>query len=77
MEARCVTCHAPNPSFPAYSEPPLGMVLHTPEAIASNAEKIHAQAVATHTMPLGNVTQMTVPERETLGRWIDAGAPRP
>lgn len=77
IEARCVTCHAAQPAFPAYTEPPLGLILTTPESIASNAEKIHAQAVATHTMPLGNVTQITESERETLGKWIDAGAPLP
>ena len=58
-------------------EPPLGLDLTTPESMAANAAKIHAQAVATKTMPLGNYTRMTEEEREILGRWIDAGAPLP
>ncbi|MFT4623491.1 MAG: putative membrane protein [Myxococcota bacterium] len=77
INSRCVTCHAPEPVFPAYTEPPLGLDLTQPEAIAANAEKIHAQAVATQVMPLGNVTQITDDERALLGRWIDAGAPLP
>jgi uncharacterized membrane protein len=74
---RCVTCHATKPTFAAYPEPPLGLVLETPESIRFNAAKIHTQVVATHIMPLGNLTQMTLEERETLGRWIAAGAPLP
>lgn len=75
--SRCVTCHAPEPAFPAYTDPPLGLDLTTPQSMVANAAKIHAQSVATKTMPLGNYTNMTEEEREILGRWIDAGAPLP
>jgi uncharacterized membrane protein len=33
-----------------------------------------AQAVKTHTMPLGNVTEITEAERSALGSWIEAGS---
>lgn len=77
MERRCVACHAAVPAYDTYTEPPLGLMLTSPELVAANASRIHAQAVATQTMPLGNITQMTPEEREVLGRWIDAGAPLP
>jgi uncharacterized membrane protein len=35
---------------------------------------VYVQAVASHAMPLGNLTHMTDAERATLGAWIDAGA---
>ena len=34
-------------------------------------------AVASHAMPMGNETGMSDQERETLGRWIKAGARTP
>ena len=40
----------------------------------ANAQRIYAQAVATHAMPLGNLTHMTDAERAQLGAWIRAGA---
>ena len=43
----------------------------------ANAALIRAQAVATHAMPLGNLTNMTDAERATLGAWIDSGAKGP
>ena len=49
---------------------PLGVLLDTPEHVRANAARIDAQAVATHAMPLGNVTHMTDAERATLGAWI-------
>ncbi|MGH8436979.1 MAG: hypothetical protein ACRERX_21520, partial [Pseudomonas sp.] len=36
--------------------------------------RIQAQAVATQTMPLGNITQMTQEERDLIGAWIAQGA---
>jgi uncharacterized membrane protein len=50
------------------------VLLDTPEHIAANARRIYVQAVASHAMPLGNVTGITLAERETLGRWIASGA---
>jgi uncharacterized membrane protein len=49
-------------------------MLDTPQGIAAHAEAIREQAVTSHAMPLGNVTGITLAERELLGRWIDQGA---
>jgi uncharacterized membrane protein len=51
------------------------VLLDSPEHIAGNAQRIYAQAVASHAMPIGNITHITDAERATLGRWIGAGAP--
>ena len=75
LDARCVTCHADEPTWPGLAEAPKGLSLESDEVAAKNAALIHAQAVASEIMPMGNVTQITAEERALLGRWIDAGAP--
>jgi uncharacterized membrane protein len=74
---RCAACHAVHPTQPGFSTAPAGILLDTPEHIVANASQIRAQAVATHAMPLGNMTNMTDGERATLGAWIDSGAKGP
>jgi uncharacterized membrane protein len=74
---RCAVCHAAHPTYAGFTAPPQGIMLDTPEHIVANAAQIRAQAVATHAMPLGNVTQITDAERAELGAWIDAGAKGP
>jgi uncharacterized membrane protein len=71
---RCAVCHAANPTQPGFTTPPAGVLLDTPLSVRANAARIDAQAVASHTMPLGNLTNMTDAERATLGAWIRAGA---
>jgi uncharacterized membrane protein len=74
---RCAVCHAVHPTFGGFSAPPAGVLLDSPVHIVANAALIRAQAVASHAMPLGNMTNMTDGERATLGNWIDAGAKGP
>jgi uncharacterized membrane protein len=50
-------------------------LLDTPQHIASNAQRIYQQAVASAAMPLGNVTGMTKGERMQIAGWIASGAP--
>ena len=71
---RCVTCHAPTPTFAGIAQPPAGVVLHTAESIGANAQRIYQQVVATRIMPLGNVTQITDDERAIIAAWIAGGA---
>lgn len=72
----CAACHSSKPTNPAFTEPPLGLVLDTYEHVKTAAPKIKQRAVDTDTMPLGNTTGMTAEERATLGKWIDDGAPK-
>jgi uncharacterized membrane protein len=71
---RCAVCHAAKPRQPGLTAPPLGILLDTPEHVRTNARLIYQQAVATHAMPLGNITNITGAERAKLGDWIEAGA---
>jgi uncharacterized membrane protein len=74
VSARCAFCHAAQPRFQGLTEAPKGIMLETPAQIAMAAPQIYAQAVATHAMPLNNLTGITDDERTTLGAWISAGA---
>jgi uncharacterized membrane protein len=69
LAAHCAGCHNVNP-------PPAGVALAQWEQVKASAVRIKAVAVETHVMPLGNPTGMTEAERQKLGVWIDAGAPR-
>lgn len=71
---RCAVCHAAHPTQPGFDTAPAGVLLDTPAHIQSNAQRVYAQAVAAHTMPLGNLTGMTRQERVLVGAWIRAGA---
>jgi len=74
IRARCSACHAAHPRQEGIGVAPKGILLETPDQIVANAAAIRAQAVASHAMPLGNLTGMTDDERARLAAWIDAGA---
>jgi uncharacterized membrane protein len=75
VEQRCAACHSLHPTKVAKA--PQGVQLDTPEEIKAQAGAIAQQAVQSKAMPLGNVTGMTQPERDLLGRWIAQGAKIP
>ncbi len=64
---RCGPCHhagAPIPDWENY------------QTVYQFRQKIFDYAVTTHFMPLNNATNMTQAERNILGEWIKAGAPK-
>ncbi len=67
---RCTTCHAGQPSDPAYKAPPKGIAFDTPDQIERQRTQIERMTVLTRAMPLGNRTGMTEDERLVLARWI-------
>ena len=73
---RCIACHSPAPTFPGLTQPPAGVLLHTPDGIAQNAQRIYQQTIVTRIMPLGNITQMTEQERAVIAAWVAGGAKR-
>jgi uncharacterized membrane protein len=75
INQRCVTCHAPRPTFAGFPAPPKGVMLDTPEHILANTIAMQTQ-LATRVMPIGNLTQMTDAEREMVLAWLRDGAPR-
>ncbi|MEW6168776.1 MAG: hypothetical protein AB1651_13935, partial [Pseudomonadota bacterium] len=70
----CAGCHAEQPSFAGLVAPPRGVVLETPAQLQQHRATMRQQLLA-RTMPLGNLTQMSDAERQTLLDWIDRGAP--
>lgn len=69
LATHCAGCHNVSP-------PPVGVALANLEQVKAAAVRIKAVAVDSHVMPLGNPTGMTEAERQKLGAWIEAGAPR-
>jgi uncharacterized membrane protein len=73
--ARCSMCHRNEPLWPGIHAPPNGVVLDDPENIRRHARLIEINAVRSHAMPPGNITEITPEERQILAAWIAAGAP--
>jgi uncharacterized membrane protein len=71
---RCINCHSPVPTFPGLAQPPAGVLLHMPDGVLKNAQRIYQQVIVTRMMPLGNVTQMTDQERAVIAAWVAEGA---
>ena len=73
IAARCVSCHASQPTQPGFAQPPKGVALESAEQIASHAPKI-AETVASRYMPIGNLSHMPDEEREQIASWFRDGA---
>ncbi|GAB6070601.1 urate hydroxylase PuuD [Thiomicrorhabdus hydrogeniphila] len=69
IQQRCATCHAVNPTDPAFKVAPKGVALETQSDLERNADMVYAQTVTTHVMPIGNLTKMTEQERTLLDGW--------
>lgn len=74
IQEHCVRCHSAHPTDPLFPVAPGGIQFDTAEQIRALADRIHARAVESKTMPLVNSTQMTDGEREILSRWVKDGA---
>ena len=74
LQQRCVTCHAPQPTFAGLAAAPKGVLLDTPEHILAHTVAMQTQ-LATRVMPVGNLTQMTDAERAEVLVWLTDGAP--
>jgi uncharacterized membrane protein len=74
--SRCSMCHASEPVWAGLAGPPKGVVLDTGERIRAHARLIDLNAVRSHAMPPGNVTEMTSEERRILAAWMAAGGSR-
>jgi uncharacterized membrane protein len=74
---RCAACHSAHPTYDGIAEAPKGIMFDEAARIVALAPLIYQQAVVTKAMPLGNVTNITDDERQTLARWVQQGAPGP
>lgn len=70
VQQRCTSCHAANPTSELFSSPPAGVILESEQDVVTQANRIHAQTVATQVMPLGNLTGMLPEERVLIGVWF-------
>lgn len=77
LQARCMSCHAAQPTQPGFAQPPGGIVLDRPDKVVALAPKIQQQVVLAKVMPPGNLTGMTDDERAVIARWIAQGAKAP
>jgi uncharacterized membrane protein len=73
--SRCGMCHMDGPVWPGVHTAPKGVVLDSPENIRRHAHLIEINAVRSHAMPPGNITEMTPQERQIVAAWLAAGAP--
>ena len=71
-DAHCVSCHAQQPTHPAFKTAPKNIVLETTDDLRRYADLVDLHSVRTRTMPLGNLTGMTDDERARLGAWLAA-----
>jgi uncharacterized membrane protein len=71
VQKHCGPCHARKPTHSAFDKAPKDVVLETSADLKKNAARVLEQ-VEDRTMPLGNETDMTDEDRETLGRWVKA-----
>ncbi len=66
---RCSMCHAAEPGYEGIARAPKGVLLETPQQIASEARRIYVQAGMTHAMPPGNLSFMEPDERARIIEW--------
>jgi uncharacterized membrane protein len=71
---RCSMCHAAEPNWDGLHWAPKGVVLDTPEAIATHARAIYLQSGVTHAMPPANLSYMEEDERAAIRRWFASAA---
>ena len=70
FQARCISCHAVNPTDDIIKETPKGVALETEGEIKKHLPKIFEMTVISKSMPLGNKTNMTEEERQLIGAWV-------
>lgn len=73
--SRCSMCHASEPVWAGIAAAPGGVRLDDAKQIKLHARLIAINAVRSHAMPPGNITEITLGERQVLAAWIAAGAP--
>ena len=78
VPSRCSMCHAAEPIWEGIAAPPKGVLLDTMGLIRQQAGPIHLQAVLSHAMPPGNITEIEPAERprSAPGRCRRAGRVR-
>lgn len=69
VSARCSSCHATVPTQAGFQVAPQGIVFDNVDDMIRQAAAIHQQTVVTKAMPIGNLTNITDDERNTINQW--------
>ena len=69
VSTRCSSCHASQPTQAGFQVAPQGIVFDNTDDMVRQAAAIHHQTVITKAMPIGNLTQITDAERDTINQW--------
>jgi len=75
VASRCSMCHAAEPLWPGIASAPGGVRLDDADHIRQYAKLIELYAVRSHAMPPGNITDISLEERDQLATWAAADAP--
>ncbi len=69
IHQRCTVCHSAAPVQPGFATAPGGVQLDSDSQIQALAARIYTTTVATRSMPIGNLSQMTDEERQVIAAW--------
>lgn len=69
IQGRCSMCHAAEPVWEGLIAAPNGVLLETEQQIAAHAYEIYVQTGASHAMPPGNLTNISIAERRQIIEW--------
>ena len=69
VQGRCSMCHAAEPVWEGLIVAPNGVVLETEAQIAAHAHEIYLQSGVSHAMPPGNLTNISIAERQQIVDW--------
>ena len=69
IHERCTVCHSAAPVQPGFQIAPGGVIMDTDTQIKELASRIFTATVATRSMPIGNLSQMTEEERVMIASW--------
>lgn len=72
VQGNCSMCHAAEPGFEGIARAPKGVLLETPEQIATHARQIYLQAGLSHAMPPPSVSFLEPLDRAAIAAWYRA-----
>lgn len=72
VQGNCSMCHAAEPAFDGIHRAPKGVLLETPEEIATQARRIYLQAGASRAMPPPSASFLAPEDRAAIAAWYRA-----
>ena len=69
IHKRCTVCHSAAPVQAGFLTAPGGIIMDSDKQITDLISRIFTTTVATRSMPIGNISQMTEEERSMIAAW--------